>query len=258
MPQGGQLTIETANVELDQSYARQHLNVKEGSYVMLAVSDNGHGMDDATKARIFEPFFTTKAVGQGTGLGLATVHGIINQSGGHIQVYSKPDQGTTFKVYLPRIKELEKTLHPDQKLVEWQRGSETILLVEDDLMVRHFARRVLVEAGYTVLETGHAVEALQFCEGYTGPIHLLVTDLVMPGGISGRQLVERLKSLWPEMQALYISGYPDNALVHRGLLDPGMAFLSKPFTPGALIHKVWEMLDIAHKGLHFPVQRYIT
>jgi CheY-like chemotaxis protein len=219
---------------------------------MLAISDTGQGMDEATKPRIFEPFFTTKAVGKGTGLGLATVHGIINQSGGHIQVYSEPGQGTTFKIYLPRIEEPEKIAQSNQKAAGWRGGSETILLVEDDLMVRHFACRALLEAGYTVLETSHAAEALQLCERYTGPIHLLVTDLVMPGGINVRQLVERLKLLWPQMQTLYISGYPDNALIHRGLLGPEMAFLSKPFTSDVLTHKVREVLDIVPQSSPLP------
>jgi PAS domain S-box-containing protein len=247
MPQGGKLIIETANVELDQSYARQHLSVRAGPYVMLAVSDTGHGMDEATKARIFEPFFTTKEAERGTGLGLATVYGIINQSDGHIQVYSQPGQGATFKIYLPRIEKPEETVLSDQNLVESRQGSETILLVEDDVMVRNFACRVLREAGYTVLETSHGAEALQLCEWYTKPIHLLVTDVVMFSGISGPQLAKWLVTLQPEMRVLYISGYPDNALTQRGLLESETPFLSKPFTPGTFIHKVREVLDAAQQ-----------
>jgi PAS domain S-box-containing protein len=243
MPQGGKLTIETANLDLDENYSYQRFGVKPGPYVMVALSDNGHGMDEEVKARIFEPFFTTKEQGQGTGLGLATVHGIINQSGGHIWVYSEPGQGSSFKIYLPRVRDEAAT--PSQKPMTTVslRGSETILLVEDDDMVREFAQRVLRLDGYTVLEARQGGEALRLCERYTGSIQLLITDIVMPGGMSGGQLAERLTSLRPEMQVLYMSGYTDKAIIHQGMLDLKAAFLNKPFTPSALARKVRQLLD---------------
>jgi PAS domain S-box-containing protein len=243
MPRGGKLTIETANAELDESYTRLHVDVKPGIYVMLAVSDTGDGMAEETRAHIFEPFYTTKEQGQGTGLGLATVHGIVNQSDGHIWVYSEPGQGTTFKIYLPEIETDKQIRRPPEKSAESARGFESILLVEDENMVRDLAHRILLDDGYTVLVTRHGAEALQICEQHSGPIHLLVTDVVMPGGLSGRELADRLKSLRPEMKVLYMSGYPDKAIVHHGVLDPGIAFLDKPFTPTALTQKVREVLD---------------
>jgi PAS domain S-box-containing protein len=243
MPRGGKLTIETANVDLDESYTRLHVDVKPGPYVMLAVSDTGDGMAEETRAHIFEPFYTTKEQGQGTGLGLATVHGIVNQSDGHIWVYSEPGQGTTFKIYLPEIETDKQIRRPPEKSAESARGFESILLVEDENMVRDLAHRILLDDGYTVLVTRHGAEALQICEQHSGPIHLLVTDVVMPGGLSGRELADRLKSLRPEMKVLYMSGYPDKAIVHHGVLDPGIAFLDKPFTPTALTQKVREVLD---------------
>jgi CheY-like chemotaxis protein len=243
MPRGGKLTIETANVELDESYTRLHVDVKPGPYVMLAVSDTGDGMAEETRAHIFEPFYTTKEQGQGTGLGLATVHGIINQSDGHIWVYSEPGQGTAFKIYLPEIETDKQTHRPPEKSAGSTRGFESILLVEDENMVRDLAHRVLLDDGYSVLVTRNGVEALRICEQHPGPIHLLVTDVVMPGGLSGRELADRLTSLRPEMKVLYMSGYPDKAIVHHGVLEPGIAFLDKPFTPTALTQKVREVLD---------------
>ena len=241
MPQGGIVTIETANVDLDQTYVRQHFGSKPGSYVMLAVSDTGQGMDEDTRAQIFEPFFTTKE--QGTGLGLATVHGIINQSGGHIWVYSEPGHGTSFKVYFPRIEESIQPTSRKQTPGEPLRGSETILLVEDDDTVRELAHRVLLKYGYTVLESRHGTEALQVLEQYNGTIDLLVTDLVMPGGMNGLQLAERLLSRHSKIQVLYMSGYTDNALVNQGIMDPKTAFLEKPFTQNSLLRKVRGVLD---------------
>jgi CheY-like chemotaxis protein len=244
MPQGGRLIIQIANLELNQNYAHQTPEIKAGSYVLLTVSDTGCGMDETTQARIFEPFFTTKEVGQGTGLGLATVHGIINQSGGYIQVFSEPGKGTTFKIYLPRI-EQEEPAYPAQKPAEAQRGSETVLLVEDEVMVRNLIRRVLLEGGYRVLEANHGVEALQICERYSQPIHLLITDMVMPGGINGRQLVERLLAVRPELKVLYISGYPDQTLARHDFSELQTGFLSKPFRPETLMHKLQEALTAA-------------
>jgi two-component system cell cycle sensor histidine kinase/response regulator CckA len=242
MPQGGKLTIETANVELDEMYAHWHPEAKAGSYVMLAVSDTGYGMDAATKAHLFEPFFTTKAQGQGTGLGLATVYGIIKQSGGDIWVYSEPGHGATFKIYLPRIEESGGAPQSNPARAELLQGWETILLVEDDDGVRELLRTLLQSSGYSVLAAANGGEALLICEKYPGPIHLLITDVVMPH-MSGHELVERLTLLRPGLRALYISGYTDEAVVHYGMLEPGPFFLQKPFTQADLKHKVRKVLD---------------
>lgn len=249
MPEGGKLTLETANVFLDETYARQHVDLEAGPYVMLAVSDTGTGMSPETQARIFEPFYTTKKQGHGTGLGLATVHGIIKQSDGHIGVYSKLGQGTTFKIYLPRVDEdIDELADQSQVSAKYGQGSETILLVEDEDMVRELAHRVLIKDGYTVLEASHGTEALQVSQQYQGPIHLLLTDLVMPGGTSGRQLAEHLTSLRSEIKVLYISGYTGRAITHHGILKSGTAFLQKPFTPDALTRKVRQVLDAEVNG----------
>ncbi len=244
MPNGGKLTIETGNVELDEGYASRHVAVKPGSFVLLAMSDTGMGMDEATRSRIFEPFFTTKEQGEGTGLGLATVYGIVKQSGGSIWVYSEPGQGTAFKIYLPRVDEAVESLEPAPPAAAPQRGSETVLLVEDEDELRSVAREMLEMYGYTVLEADHPDEALLKAERHSGPIHLLVTDVVMPK-MSGRDLAQRLAPLRPEMRVLYVSGYTDDAIVHHGVLDPGMAFLEKPFNPDELARKVREVLDQA-------------
>ena len=245
MPQGGKLTIETANVELGNAYAREHVSVTPGPYVMLAVSDTGCGMNAETQARIFEPFFTTKEPGKGTGLGLSTVYGIVKQSDGNIWVYSEPGRGSTFKIYLPRIEEAVETVEPGAVPTRTFRGSETILLVEDEDSVRRLARSILQANGYTVLEAHHGKEAILLSGRHEGPIHLMITDIVMPE-MSGRELAERLKPSRPDMKVLFMSGYTDKAIVHHGELDPGTEFLQKPFTPDALLRKVREGLDANH------------
>ncbi len=242
MPRGGKLTIETANAELDESYALEHPAVVAGPYVMLAVSDSGVGMDAATQARIFEPFFTTKEKGKGTGLGLATVYGIVKQSGGNIWLYSEPGRGTTFKIYLPRVDQPVELPAPTPAARETPRGTETVLLVEDDEAVRALARKMLAAHGYTVLAAPSGVDALELAASHAGPIHLLVTDVVLPG-ISGRELAARFESVRPGLKVLYTSGYTDEAVVHHGVLDAGIAFLQKPFSSGSLARKVRETLD---------------
>ena len=242
MPNGGRLTLETAAVELSEHYARQHVGVQAGAYVMLAVSDTGIGMDRETQARIFEPFFTTKEPGKGTGLGLATVYGIVKQSGGNIWVYSEPGNGTTFKVYLPQVHDAEDAAEPEQ--IRPGRGIETILIVEDEDEVRTLACEVLVTYGYEVLQARTPADALLIAERHTGPIHLLLTDVIMPG-MSGRMLAERLAPLRPETNVLYMSGYTDEAIVHHGTLDAGTPFIQKPFTPDTLAAGVRRLLDAA-------------
>ncbi len=242
MPHGGRLTLETANVDLDAAYARKHVEARPGPHVMLALSDTGIGMDPKTQARIFEPFFTTKGPRKGTGLGLAMVYGIVKQSGGNIWVYSEPGQGTTFKIYLPRIEEAIESAQGRSALAPPLRGMETVLLVEDEDAVRDLARDILQARGYTVLEARHGAEALRISEQHPGPIHLMLTDVVMPEMI-GRELADRLAVLRPETKVLYMSGYTDNAVVHHGVLDPGTIFLQKPFTAAVLARKVREILD---------------
>jgi len=243
MPHGGKLTIETTNVELDQEYFRDHVVVQPGRYVMLAVSDTGVGMDAGTKARVFEPFFTTKEKGKGTGLGLSTAYGVVKQSGGYIWVYSELGRGTTFKVYLPRVDACVETpaSAPPEPVPDL--GAETVLVVEDQADVRRLTRKVLEMRGYTVLAAGEGTEALRVAERHEGPIHLLATDVIMPG-MNGREVALLLSASRPEMRVLYLSGYADESIVRQGVLEPGLAFLQKPFAPDALARKVREVLDV--------------
>jgi two-component system, cell cycle sensor histidine kinase and response regulator CckA len=242
MPRGGKLTLETSNAQLDESYARRHQPAEPGRYVMLAVSDTGHGMTAETQARIFEPFYTTKEVGKGTGLGLSMVYGIVKQSGGYIWVYSEPDRGTTFKIYLPRVDQPVESSGAEHLPRAVQRGTETILLVEDDAQLRQLSSSVLAHCGYKMLVASSPEEGLAICKENHRDIRLLITDVVMPR-MNGRQLAEQIVQVSPNVRVLYISGYTSNAIVHYGVLDPGLWFLPKPFTLSSLIAKVREVLD---------------
>ena len=234
MPEGGRLTIQTRNVELDDDYARMHHGVAAGPHVMLAVTDTGTGMDKATQARIFEPFFTTKATGRGTGIGLATVFGIVQQSHGHVWVYSEPGHGTTFKVYFPLARgDGPPDASPPRPAGEGEGGSETILLVEDDDQVRAGTSHILRRAGYAVLEAANADEALRVSERFDGRIDLLLTDVVLPR-VAGPQIAERLVASRPDLKVLFMSGYTDEAVVQHGMLDVDAAYVEKPITVWAL------------------------
>jgi PAS domain S-box-containing protein len=242
MPRGGQITIETANVELDAGYTDTHLGLTPGKYVMLAVSDTGVGMDAALQARIFEPFFTTKEVGKGTGLGLSTVYGIVKQSGGDITVSSKPGAGATFKVYLHRFVDVAESAVTPIPIEGMPRGNETVLLVEDEAILRKLARDILVRQGYTILECSGGNEALDYCAKYHGPIDLVLTDVVMPG-LTGGELGRKLQRLYPQIKILYMTGYTEDTVVHHGVVNAGVRLLQKPFTPQILTRKVREVLD---------------
>jgi signal transduction histidine kinase/ActR/RegA family two-component response regulator len=241
MPDGGRLTVATQNIELDDTYAAQHASVRPGPYVMLAMSDTGVGMDEHTRARIFEPFFTTKERGKGTGLGLSTVFGIVEQSGGHIWVYSEVGKGTAFKIYLPSSAEGAPARGPARPAAS-TRGTETILVVEDEERLRHLIRRTLESAGYTVLAAANGGEALLLLERHEGTVHLMLTDVVMPG-LGVRELAARVGALRQEARVLYMSGYTDDTIVRRGVLEQGIHFLPKPFAPDGLTRKVREVLD---------------
>jgi two-component system cell cycle sensor histidine kinase/response regulator CckA len=244
MPTGGKLTIETANMDLDENYFAEHGIVEErpGPYVMMAVSDTGSGMDKEVQEHIFDPFYTTKEKGKGTGLGLSTIYGIVKQNNGFIWVYSEPGQGSTFEVYLPKVKGDVKAEEKGQTPVENLDGFETVLIVEDNDSLRKLARTVLKQNGYKVLAAENGEDALRISMGNKGPIDLIVTDVVMPK-MSGRETVERLQPLYPKMKVIYMSGYTDNSIVHHGVLTPGLNFLEKPFSPEGLARKVREVLD---------------
>jgi two-component system, cell cycle sensor histidine kinase and response regulator CckA len=241
MPQGGKLTIEIANANLDDAYFHSHHGVKPGAYVMMAVSDNGVGMDAETQSRIFEPFFTTKAQGKGTGLGLSTVYGIVKQSNGFIWVYSEPGKGTTFKIYFPSAEGKNAKLEDDVALESPFMGSETVLVVEDEFPVRTLASRILHRRGYNVIQASDGDEALRKAQAHTGQIDLLLTDVVMPG-MSGTELVAQMETLRPGIKSLYISGYANDAIVDHGILAPDVNFLQKPFTVESLMRKVHEAI----------------
>ena len=247
MPSGGKLTVEVSGVELDQLYAATHPEVVPGPHVMIAVSDTGSGMSDEVREHVFEPFYTTKEGSGGTGLGLATVYGIVKQSGGSIGVYSEPGSGAAFKVYLPRVIESLEERTAAAAEAEIAAGTETILLAEDDEAVRGIAVLALSRAGYKLLAADGGPMALELAAAHAGVIHLLVTDVVMRE-MSGRQLAEELCRLRPEVRVLYMSGYTENTIVHHGVLDPGIEFLPKPFTPTALVEKVRGVLGAQASG----------
>jgi PAS domain S-box-containing protein len=242
MPGGGKITVETANVVLDESYARSHVAVTPGPYVLIALSDTGSGMDEKTRARIFEPFFTTKGPGKGTGLGLSTVYGIVKQSQGVVWVYTEPGKGTTFKVYLPAVMDSAEPLVPVEEITAvLYNGSETILLAEDEDIVRDLVMKVLRAGGYKVLPARDGMEAIRIGDSHKGTIHLLVTDVVMPR-MSGRELVGRILPARPQMKVMYMSGYTENAIVHHGVLEEGVEFIQKPFKTTDLVRRVREVL----------------
>jgi len=241
MPNGGRITIETANVELDEDYVHSHAGARAGPHVMLAVSDTGEGITSEVLPHIFEPFFTTKEVGKGTGLGLSTVYGIVRQSGGNVWVYSQPGRGTTFKVYLPRVDE-PSAVSTEKSQRAASSGAETVLLVEDEPALRDLIKIALTGSGFTVLDVGNPVDAITLCKNHSAPLHLLLTDVIMPG-MDGPSLAKLVLEQRPDIKVLYMSGYATNFIMHDGVVDPGTNFLEKPFHPRALLNKVREVLD---------------
>ena len=242
MPNGGTLLLETSNIVLDEAYQAEHHQVRCGPHVMLAVTDTGEGMSAEVQARIFEPFYTTKELGKGTGLGLATVYGMVKRSGGWIWVYSEPERGTTFKIYLPQT---ERAVTPAARAVPASvRGNETILIVEDQAEVRALALTGLAHFGYAAHGVGSGKEALQFCREFPGEIHLVVTDVVMPE-MNGREVARQVAQLRPKSRILFMSGYTTNVIGHQGILDADIEYLQKPFTPDSLARKVREVLGRA-------------
>jgi CheY-like chemotaxis protein len=248
MPDGGRLTIETEDVELDEIYVSQHPEVKPGPHVMLAVADCGHGMTPEVITRIFEPFYTTKERGKGTGLGLGTVHGIVKQSGGSVYVYSEPGQGTTFKIYLPRLEEIAGTAAAKLSPEEIPGGTETILIAEDEGALRNIVSKILRGLGYTVLTAVDGGDALRVAAEHEGPIHLLLTDVIMPG-IGGRELSDRVVQLRPALRVLYLSGYTDDSVIAQGARSNQIAFLQKPIASAELAKKVRGVLDESSPSL---------
>ncbi|HEY6369401.1 MAG TPA: ATP-binding protein [Candidatus Sulfotelmatobacter sp.] len=242
MPHGGKLTLETANLELDEAYAAKHEGAHAGPYVMLAISDTGVGMDAKTQARIFDPFFTTKGLGKGTGLGLSTAYGIVKQSGGHIWVYSEPDRGSTFKVYLPQVVDAKGPTKIEKAPAVEPRGHETVLVVEDEPQLRELVEMMLISRGYSILTVENPVQAEAFSKQYSGPIHLLLTDVVLPG-ISGREVARQVAAHRPDIKVLFTSGYTPDAIIHHGVLEAGLHFIQKPFTLETLTNKVRAVLN---------------
>jgi two-component system, cell cycle sensor histidine kinase and response regulator CckA len=262
MPKGGRLSIEARNTVLDESYKQEHQQVIPGQYVMIAVEDSGSGMDRKTQARIFDPFFTTKELGKGTGLGLATVYGIVKQSGGYIWVYSEVGRGTAFKVYLPRVEPAGQSLAPKESAASSVQGSETILLAEDSESLREMARDYLESIGYTVIEAASGKDALQRARDFEGPIHLLLTDVVM-AEMGGPELAEQLLALRPGVKVVFTSGYTNDAIARQGVLEPGVVFIQKPYRPKALARRIREVLtepstkvsNPTPSGLQMPINK---
>jgi CheY-like chemotaxis protein len=247
MPEGGKLIIKTSNTELDDEYALHHPPCIVGRYVMLAVTDSGVGMSQETKTRIFEPFFTTKELGKGTGLGLSTVYGVVKQSGGYIWVYSEPGQGSVFKIYLPRVDGSEVQIRPAKSAPELLAGTETVLLVEDEQSVRKLTRSLLEESGYTVLEAENGAHAVEIAKQHHGPIHLLLTDVVMPG-MNGPAVADKILPIHSETKVLYVSGYSSSFGTQTGLVPAGANLFQKPFSRAALLRKVRNLLDMQKKS----------
>ena len=248
MPAGGRLTIETRNIDLDEAYVASHPDARTGPHVLIAVTDTGCGMAPEVKAKIFEPFFTTKGLGKGTGLGLATVYGIVHQSGGHISAHSEIGVGTTFNVYLRRENIPAPTTKTRSGMMQPPQGTETVLLVEDEDGVRALTRCILTGCGYTVLEACEAEQAVEIAEEHPGSLDLLISDVVMPG-LGGRMVADRVSELHPDVRVLFVSGYPDDAVVRHGVFQNGVNFLQKPYSPFALANKVREVLDTPSSAL---------